>query len=70
MIPQLLTINLPTKQSKNIRIEINPDQFERLAADLGFFQKEFLESVTRAEREITQGKTKRLRSLRDLRSSS
>lgn len=70
MASQLLTINIPAKRSQKVRIEMDVEQFERLAADLGLFQKEFLESIARAENEIAAGETRRLRSLHDLSRSS
>lgn len=69
MASPLLTINIPQQKSRKVRVEINPERFERLAANLGLFQKEFLESVARAENEIAAGKTRRLSDLRDLRRS-
>lgn len=61
-----LTIS-PPSSSKKLRIEIDVEQWERIASSLGLFRKEFLESLDRAEREIAQGKGRRLKSLRDLR---
>lgn len=64
----MATITLEQKpSSKKIRVEIDRDQFERLASSLKLFNIKFLESMKQAEREITQRKTKHLRSLRDLR---
>ena len=63
------TLNFNIRQETNGRkvvVEMDIDKFEKLAADLGFFQPEFLKSVDRAEREIVQKKTKRLRGLKDL----
>lgn len=61
-----LTIR-PKLNHKRVVIELDADRFERLAANLGFFHPEFLKSLDRAEREITAGKTKRLKNLRVLR---
>jgi hypothetical protein len=55
------------KKKAVFQIEFNADRFERVAAALGMFSEEFLESLDRAEQEVKAGKTKRLRSLRDLR---
>jgi len=64
----MATLTIEQKpSSQKIRIEIDRVQFERLASSLGLFNKEFLESLEHAEREIAQRKTKPLRSLRDLR---
>ena len=64
----ILTIQ-PTiiKRKEKIRVELDAERFERLAAGLGFFSSAFVASVDRAEEEIAEGKTKRLRSLKDLR---
>lgn len=59
----------PHVKGKRVTVELDRDRFERLAAGLGFFRPEFLESLERAEREISAGKARRLRSLRDLRRS-
>lgn len=67
MAPSTLTITSPAARQKKIRIEIDAAQFERLAASLGLFSCEFLQSLDRAECEVTQGRIKKLRSLKDLR---
>lgn len=50
-------------------VELDADRMERLAAGLGLFRNEFLESLKRAEREVAGGNVKRLQSLRSLRKS-
>lgn len=62
-----LTIRQITRRKEKVRVELDAERFERLAAGLGFFTSEFVSSVDRAEREIVEGKTKRLHSLKDLR---
>jgi len=62
-----LTIRPSTKRKEKIRVELDAERFERLAAGLGFFNAEFVASVDRAEGEIAERKTKRLRGLKDLR---
>ncbi len=65
-----LTINIrpkSVKTSEKVIIEMDVNRFERLAADFGFFNRELLESLERAERQVSQKKIKRLHSLRDLR---
>lgn len=54
-------------RTKRFVVEMDADRFERLAADLGLFQQEFLESLARAEGEARRGKLMRLRNLKDLR---
>ena len=56
-----------SRKAKKYQVELDADQFERLAAALGMFSREFLQSLARSEKEIRQGKTKRLRSLKELR---
>ena len=65
----LITIKPTARHTQKVLVELDRIQFERLAANLGLFRKEFLESLDRAEKEITQGKIKQLRSLRSLRRS-
>lgn len=67
MTSTTFTIISPTVRQKKIRIEIDAAQFERLAANLGLFNREFLQSLDRAEREVAKGRVKKLRSLKDLR---
>jgi hypothetical protein len=64
----MATITVERKpKSKRIVLEIDADKLERLAASLGLLSPSFLDSISRSEKEIALGKTKRLRSLRELR---
>jgi hypothetical protein len=64
----MATITVERKpKSKRIIVEIDADKLERLAASLGLFSSSFLDSISRSEKEIALGKTKRLRDLRELR---
>ena len=64
----MATITIERKpKSQRVIVEIDAEKLERLAATLGLFNEEFLNSLSRSERDITLGKTKRLRSLRELR---
>jgi len=64
----MATITVERKpKSKRITLEIDAERLERLAASLGLVSPSFLDSVSRSEKEIALGKTKRLRSLRELR---
>jgi len=64
----MATITVERKpKSKRIIVEIDVDKLERLAASLGLFSSSFLDSISRSEKEIALGKTKRLRDLRELR---
>ncbi len=68
MASLVLNVKTRTRQRKLV-VELDADQFERLAANFGFFSSEFFGSLARAEQEIAQGKVQRLRSLRQLRSA-
>jgi hypothetical protein len=61
-----LTIKPVVARSKRIRIEVDADKFERLAADFGLFNPNFLKSLDRAEDDVRAGRTKKIASLRDL----
>jgi hypothetical protein len=64
----MATITVERKpKSKRIIVEIDADKLERLAASLGLFSSSLLDSISRSEKEISLGKTKRLRNLGELR---
>jgi hypothetical protein len=52
--------------SRKIRIEVDADKFERLAADFGLFNPDFLRSLDQAEKDARTGRIKKIASLRDL----
>ena len=54
-------------RSKRILVEIDADRLERLAASLGLFNPEFLESLDRAEQDYRAGKYRKVSSLKELR---
>ncbi|MEK7117273.1 MAG: hypothetical protein AAB861_00680 [Patescibacteria group bacterium] len=54
-------------EPKNITVSFNADKFERVAASFGLFREEFLNSLDRAERNIRDGKVKKIKSLASLR---
>lgn len=57
----------PKKQSRNVSVSFSADRFERVAADFGLFNSDFLKSIDRAERDIRARRTKEISSLRQLR---
>ena len=63
-----ITLN-PTNKKRTVSIELDAERFERLAANLGLFRKEFVASIDRAEHEISRGNVRHLRNLKDLRRS-
>lgn len=48
-------------------VEIDANKFEKLAADFGFFNPEFLESIDRGEADYRAGRIKKIKSLKELR---
>lgn len=52
---------------RTLRIEVDADRLERLAANFGLFGPDFLVSLERAEREVRAGRTRKISSLRELR---
>jgi len=55
------------KRNNRVLVEMSADRFERLAADLGFFSKEFLNSLERAEKDVKAGRIRKVQSLKQLR---
>jgi len=60
-----LTIH-PQIQGNKVKVELDADQLERLAASLGFFNPEFIESLERSEEDYKAGRFKKIKSLSDL----
>lgn len=60
-----ISINTCVKPQK-ILVELDAYKFEKLAADLGFFNQDFLASLDRAEEDYQKGRAKKIDSLRDL----
>ena len=63
-----ITIKQKSGASKKVLVEIDVNRFERLVADLGFFSKDFLKSLSRAEKDYKEGNIKTTKSLKSLRS--
>jgi len=55
------------KRNQRILVEMDADQFEKLAANFGFFSKEFLDSLERAEKDVKAGRIRKVQSLKQLR---
>ena len=62
-----VTIQPGAKRRRKIRVEIDTEKFERLAASLGLFDPAFLKSLERAEQDYRKKKLKRISSLKVLR---
>ena len=54
------------KKAKTYHIEVDAEGFERVAAALGFFGDEFLESLDRAEADVEAGRVHKYDSLADV----
>ena len=63
-----ITVKKSGNGSRKVLVEIDANRLERLAANLGFFNQDFLNSLDRAEKDYTVGRTRKVRSLRTLRS--
>jgi len=63
MVSLTLTIGSQVKNPKKILVEMDFEKFERLAANLGFFNQDFLKSVDLAEKDYKNGRIKKIRSL-------
>ncbi|KPJ56273.1 hypothetical protein AMJ49_05290 [Parcubacteria bacterium DG_74_2] len=57
----------PQDKTKKILVELDAERFERLAANLGLFNSEFLESLERAEKDYRAGKFRKIKTLKELR---
>jgi hypothetical protein len=55
------------KRNHRVLVEMDADQFEKLAANFGFFSKEFLSSLARAEKDVKAGRIRKVQSLKQLR---
>lgn len=55
-----------SKLKRKLKIEVDADKFERLAAIFGFFNKDFLRSIDTAEEEYSSGEVEKISSLKDL----
>ena len=62
-----IQLNLKSSNDSKLLIELDANKFERLLADFGYFNDDFLKSVDQAEKEVKSGKTKKLRSLKSVR---
>ncbi|MFH0856391.1 MAG: hypothetical protein V1860_00640, partial [bacterium] len=67
MASLLLNIKEPKKKTKKILLELDAEKFERLAANFGFFNYDFIKSLHKAEQDYKLGNVKKINSLKDLR---
>jgi len=57
----------PRAGNKKLTVELDAGKLEKLAANFGFFSDEFLRSIERAENDHKSNRTKKIKSLRQLR---
>ena len=62
-----IKIKPTSKVGRTVRVEIDASQLERLAANFGFYNPEFLDSLDKAEADYKAGRVKKISSLRELR---
>ena len=62
-----LKIKPVAKRPYKVRVEIDANQLERLAANFGFYNPEFLDSLDKGESDYKAGRVKKIFSLRELR---
>ena len=55
------------KRNHRILVEMDADRFQKLAADFGFFSKDFLKSLEQAEKDVRAGRIRKIDSLKELR---
>ncbi|OGZ56909.1 MAG: hypothetical protein A3H64_03350 [Candidatus Ryanbacteria bacterium RIFCSPLOWO2_02_FULL_45_11c] len=63
-MPTLTIIQKP--ESRKVHIEIDLDQWERLADILGFYRPKFLKTLRQSLKESKEGRVRKIESLREL----
>jgi len=64
-MPTLAIVQKP--KVRKIRVDINLDQWERLADVFGFYRSSFLKTLTQSLKESKSGKVRKIKSLKELR---
>ncbi len=63
----MATLTIAQKpSSRRISVEINLDQWEKLADTFGFYRPEFLDTLKQSLKESRAGKVRKIRSLKEL----
>jgi len=62
----LIIEKISRKKSGKISLEIDAHKLERLAANFGFFNPEFLEALSRSEKDFACGNFQKIKSLKEL----
>ena len=65
MVPLNITIKEGQNHPRKAMIELDADKFEKLAGIFGLFNPNFLESLSRAEKDYKAGRTKKIKSLKE-----
>ena len=60
------TLTIQKEKKRTVRVDINLDQWERLADVLGFYRPEFLKLLKQSLKESKTGKVHRISSLHEL----
>ena len=63
----VLNVNPQKSLGQKVLIEMDAVKFERLAANLGLFNSEFLKSLNQAEKDCRAGRIRKIKSLKELR---
>ena len=67
MVSLAITIKPAEKAGRKVLVEMDAGKFERLAANLGFFNPDFLKSLDRSEKDYRAGRFCKIKSLKELR---
>ena len=62
------TLTLQKPSARKVTVEINLDQWERLADVFGFYQPNFIKATKKSLKESRSGETRKIESLRELES--
>lgn len=62
-----VTIKTSKKTGRKFFVEMDAERFEKLAATLGLFNPDFLDSLEKSEKDWKAGRFRKLKSLRELR---
>lgn len=67
----MVSLNITIKEEKNrsrrATVELDADKFEKLAGIFGLFNPDFIKSLFVAEKNIRDGKVRKIKSLKELR---
>lgn len=66
MASMILKIRSTKTRAQKLNIELDKFTFERLVANFGFFNPEFIKSIRRAEKDYKTQRVTKIRSLQDL----